>query len=95
MSSMASIDELRGDESFDVFEDGIETILNAVEDPELVEERLQQGEYDAALEHVEMEKEDVELKLEIVGALAKEIAKENPELLDEIATELGEDKVEV
>lgn len=89
---MPSLDRLDDDESFEAFKQGVDSILDAIDDPEHVRELVQEGEYESAQEHIYMAGDDMEIRLQILHGLANKIVDADPELKRDLRDELPEDR---
>ena len=67
---------------------GVDSIVDAMDDPERVRELLQEGEYERALEHIDIDNDDAETQFQILHGLANKIVNTDPELKRELADEL-------
>lgn len=85
---MSALDELAEDESFQKLQEGALGLIANMEDPEEIKDLLEEGEYQEALENIDMEGEEVETRLQLMKVLADEIKRRNPELIDEIESDL-------
>jgi cytochrome c556 len=88
---MSVYDKLEQDEDYEAFRDGLKTLFAQIDDPKKLRATLQEQGYEEALEHVEMEQDEYEYKLNALQAIAKHIERRNPELLDELREDLETD----
>lgn len=92
---MSTLDKLaEEDESVEAFRNGVLHLLETIDDPEVLQQAMQEEGYEEALEHIDMEQSDYEVTLEMLYALAQEIGENHPELLEELADELGDETFE-
>lgn len=87
---MSALDKLEKDESFQAMHQGVHEILGAIDDPERVNELLEEDDYDTALEEIDTDADELETRLQILHALANEIGEREPELMEELRDELDQ-----
>lgn len=86
---MSALNNLEGEESFEAFRHGVFTLLNSFDDPKEAKQALEEEGYEGVLHHVNMDQDEYMVMLEMVHALAKEIADDNPELFAEMKEKYG------